>query len=107
MKRWLTLFLAMVCLLLAVGCEAPEEEPSRVYFIGAVVTVSESSLMVEVTDAGDCGLTVGTLASVSVRHFSGDTSVYHVGDLVRVEFNGLVQESYPVGIPTVYSIVKV
>lgn len=107
MKRWLTLFLAMVCLLLAVGCEVPEEEPSRVYFIGAVVTVSESSLMVEVTDAGDCGLTVGTPASVSVRHFSGDTSVYHVGDLVCVEFNGLVQESYPVGIPTVYSIVKV
>lgn len=114
MKRWLTFFLAVVCLLFAVGCESPEQSPeqvpeesSRVYFIGEVTYVSESSLMVDVTDAGDCGLTVGTPASVSLRNVPTTSSAYRVGDLVRVVFNGMVQESYPVGIPTVYSVDKV
>ena len=108
MKRVLALLLILTCMLFAIGCEEPQEnEPSHVYFIGTVESVSEASIMVEVTDAGDCGLTVGTPASVSLYALGENKPTLAVGDSVRVEFDGVVQESYPVGIPTVFSVVKV
>ena len=107
MKRLFAILLAVFCLTFAVGCDEAETDTAHVFLIGEVTSVNEYSLMVEVIDSGDCGLLVGTDASVSVRGLSEDLSLYRVGDRIRVEFDGVVQESYPVGISTVYDISKV
>jgi hypothetical protein len=106
MKRFFALLLLLSCVLCAVSCRnTVEDEPASVYFIGKVVSVHETSLMVEVTDSGDCGLAVGTPASVSLRNLANSTNAsYQEGSVIRVEFDGLVQESYPVGIPSVHKI---
>ena len=107
MKRLFAILLAVCCLTFVVGCDEAIVDRSSVFVIGEVTSVSEFGLMIEVTDSGDCGLSVGTLASVSLRGVSDDPSMYQVGDFVRVVFDGGVQESYPVGISTVYGITKI
>ena len=60
--------------------------------------------MVEVTDNGSSSLREGTAAHVSTD-LDGYTG-YTVGDSIRIEFDGMIQELYPPIIPNVVSIRK-
>ncbi len=69
-------------------------------FEAKVVEVLEKSLLVEVTESHDSLISVGTQVS-----FSSGGGVFKVGDRVKVTFDGVVQETYPVQLPDVLSII--
>ncbi|MBE6774498.1 MAG: hypothetical protein E7544_09835 [Ruminococcaceae bacterium] len=68
-------------------------------FEAKVIEVNENTMLIEVTDGMNSHLQTGNQANVSV----GDGS-YKEGDKVRVVFDGLVQESYPLQLPNVHEI---
>lgn len=76
-------------------------EPS-VYFVAKVVSSGEKSILVEVTDAGNSNISLGSEAWISSRIEQNiDYSSYAADDYVRVVFDGAVMESYPLQINTV------
>jgi len=110
MKRWLAVLMAALCVILLGACQEKlseeEADPTHVYFVAEVVELLDGSLMVRVTDPGDSGTAVGTDAALFLRNVTLPDGLCE-GDLIRVEFDGLVQESYPIGIPNIDSIVKI
>ena len=107
MKKMIAFILALVCMLGFVGCNASKDnhlqEPT-VFFVAKVTEVNEGYLFVEVTDKGSTSLKEGTTAHVSTN-FDGYTECV-VGDSIRIEFDGLMQEVYPPIIPNVIAISK-
>ena len=69
-------------------------------FEAKVVEVNGDSLLVEVTDSLDSLLSIGTRASLS----SGGIA-FEVGDSIKVTFDGVVQETYPVQLPNVLGVI--
>lgn len=61
---------------------------------------SDGVLLVEVTDTGSSGLSVGTQAEL---HSVG-MGAYEKDDTLKIIFDGVVQETYPVKIPNVLGI---
>ncbi len=61
---------------------------------------SDGVLLVEVTDTGSSGLSVGTQAEL---HSVG-MGAYVKDDILKIIFDGVVQETYPVKIPNVLGI---
>ena len=82
--------------------ESITEQP--VFFIAKITEVNESSLLVEVIDGGSTAFYKGTEVCVSTAFDA--YVVCAVGDSIRVEFDGLIQEVYPLVIPNVISIRK-
>ena len=68
-------------------------------FEALVIKVLDQSVLVEVTSEGTSGLSVGTQA-----YLSSDGDGAEAGDTVKVIFDGVVQETYPVQIPNVLGI---
>ena len=58
------------------------------------------ALLVEVTEPGSSGLSAGTQAYL----LSTGTEAYEKGDTLKIIFDGIVEETYPVRIPNVYGI---
>ena len=107
MKKMIAFILALVCMLGFVGCNASKDNhlnETSVYFIAKVTEVKEGYLFVEVTNNGSTSLREGTTAHVSTN-FDGYTECV-VGDNIRIEFDGLMQEVYPPIIPNVIAISK-
>jgi len=75
------------------------------FFSAKVMEVSEGSILVEVTDTGSTAFTIGLSVHVSTN-FDGYTDCA-IGDVVKVSFDGLIQEIYPPIIPNVTAIVKI
>lgn len=75
-------------------------EPAGLTFEAKVVEVLENSLLIEVTEKGSSLLSTGTEAYISVD----DGNAYSVGDELKITFDGVVQETYPVKIPNVLGI---
>jgi hypothetical protein len=71
----------------------------RMYFDARVVEILEGTILVEVTEAGSSYLTPGMPA-----YLRTEDGKLAVGDHVRVTFDGMVQESYPVQIPHISNI---
>ena len=61
---------------------------------------SDGVLLVEVTDMGSSGLSVGTQAEL----LSVGMGAYEKDDTLKIIFDGTIQETYPVKIPNVYGI---
>ena len=72
------------------------------YFEAKVVEVLEETVLVEITEAGSSYLTPGTPAYLRVQDRE-----FAAGDQIRVVFDGMVQESYPVQIPHIYEMTVV
>lgn len=70
-------------------------------FEGKIIELNGNQLLVEVTDSGDSLISVGTQVSFSAIAENG----YEKGDSVKVTFDGVVQETYPLRIPNVLDIV--
>ena len=71
----------------------------RMYFDARVVEILEGTILVEVTDTGSSNLMTGTPA-----YLKTEGKGISVGDRIRVLFDGLVEESYPVQIPHISNI---
>ena len=107
MKKLTAFVFVLVCVLGLVGCNLRKDNNLNdvsVYFVAKVTEVNEGHLFVEVTDNGSSSLRKGTTAHVSTN-FDGYTECA-VGDSIRIEFDGLMQEVYPPIIPNVIAISK-
>lgn len=77
------------------------------FFTARVTEVSDSYLLVEVTDRGNSGISEGSPATVSKNVTSADGCPdVAAGEYVRVVFDGTVMEKYPLSLGTVYRIYK-
>lgn len=68
-------------------------------FEALVIKVLDKSILVEVTAEGTSSLSVGTQA-----YLSTDVKGCEAGDTVKVIFDGIVEETYPVRIPNVLGV---
>lgn len=111
MTRWLRSAAVIVLCAMAVslaGCGEEKATPSEdggAYFTGEVTGVSNSTVLVKVTDSGNSGISKGSEAEVSVSETDGDFPEYEIGDTVRISFDGEVMETYPLRIKSVSEIV--
>ena len=110
MKKLFVFVLALVLAVSLVACgkgesnngaKISETNGDDYYFKAKVVEVNGTTLLVEVTEVGRAGLSVGSLVS-----FSRDAE-FEVGDTVKVVFDGVIQETYPCQLPNVYSVTKI
>ena len=98
MKRAVT-FLALFCLLILPGCSRRSmdyiiaNEPS---LTGIVNTVTADSILIE-NEAGEYWVSLDVESKDSMTHFS-------IGDEVVVYYDGMIAETYPMQINTVYAI---
>lgn len=92
MKKLIAFVLALVCVLGLVGCNAKSNEVVE-DFVGIVTNVSESntSYIVKVIDIGSSHLEFGDI--VAVQTVDKIRPEHSVNDYIRVEFNGVVEET--------------
>lgn len=105
MKKVFLWLMTLICLFSLFGCTAKEPAASSdptAYFIAKITEVSDGRLFAEVTDSGITALEIGTPVYVSTD-FEGYTE-RTAGEVIRVEFNTVIQESYPPIIPYVTAI---
>ena len=99
MKKVIAFVLAWICVLGLVGCNHRSmndiigKEPS---ITGIVKETQEHAILIE-NDNGQYWVSVKVENKDSMTHF-------HIGDEVVVYYNGIVAESYPMQINTVYAI---
>ncbi len=76
--------------------------PKGVYhFEALVIKVNDSSVLVEVTAQDDSGLSVGTQVTFAVN---AENETFEAGDKLKVSYDGVVQETYPLQISNVFGI---
>ena len=108
MKKFAAILLLVACVFSLCACwTSPKDsgDAMQMYFEARVTELHEERLLAEVTEKGDTALEPGTPVYV-VTTFEGYKPC-DVGDVIRVEFNSVIQESYPPIIPYVTNIVKV
>ena len=111
MKKLISLFLVLVCVLGLCACNKNEDihfdETNSAFFIAKVTGVYENYLLVEVTDKGNSSFAVGTSVEVSTMVTSADGCPNFVaGEYARIEFDGVVLEKYPPALGEVFKIYK-
>jgi len=75
------------------------ENTAEYSFEALVIKVLDKSILVEVTAEGTSSLSVGTQA-----YLSSDGDGCEAGDTVKVIFDGVIEETYPVRIPNVLGV---
>ena len=95
MKRLLPLILALACVLSLSACGG--EPGGQAYFNATVMAVNEGSAELECTDK---------LTSSTDTASSDGAPELAVGDAVRVVFDGLIMESYPIQLGTIFAIYR-
>lgn len=105
MKKLIILTFLLVGILGMVGCSSRnmndiiENEPS---ITGVVEEINEGSILISIQTEGYPG---GAKCSVSLdTENNGSMTHFNVGDEVVVYFDGVIAESYPLQIHTVYAI---
>ena len=99
MKKLIALVLALVCVLSLAGCNNRsmnyiiENEPS---ITGIVKETNDNSILIENED-GEYWVSLNVENEDSMTHFS-------IGDEVVVYYDGIIAESFPMQINTVYAI---
>lgn len=79
-----------------------ERQETEVYFVAKVVEPGEETLLVEITEAGNSHISLGSQAWISSHEESNVSySGYAAGDYVRICFDGMVMETYPLQINSV------
>lgn len=81
-----------------------DDGQTQTYFIGQVLEIYENSCLVAVTDSGSSYITVGTEVFVPTD-IEGSPELT-AGDHIKVVFDGMVAETYPLQIFTVFSVDK-
>ena len=99
MKKLIALVLALVCLLTLAACDTKsmnyiiQNEPS---ITGLVKDTGDRAILIE-NEVGEYWVSLDVENKDSMTHFS-------IGDEVTVYFDGMVAESSPMQISTVYAI---
>ena len=99
MRKTIALLLALICLLTLAGCNQRSmnaiiaNEPS---ITGLVKDTGDRAILIE-NDVGEYWVSLDVENKDSMTHFS-------IGDEVTVYFDGMVAESSPMQINTVYAI---
>jgi len=102
-KKFFLWGITVICLLSLFGCTAKKSSADpTAFFMAKITEVRDERLFAEVTDSGSTSLEVGTPVYVSTD-FEGYTECA-AGEVVRVDFNTVIQESYPPIIPYVTAI---
>lgn len=104
MKRLLPLILALACVLSLSACGG--EPGGQAYFNATVLSVNDGSAELECTERLTSGISVGERFTISTDAVSGGAPELAVGDAVRVEFDGLIMESYPIQLGTIFAIYR-
>ena len=99
MKKLIALLLSLICLLGLIGCSNKSmnyivaNEPN---ITGVVKEANEQSILIE-NEKGEYWVSLNVENKDSTTHFN-------LGDEVVVYYNGIIAESYPMQINTVYAI---
>ena len=103
MKRYIAVLLLLCTVLLAAcsgGAQSQPDDPDQPHFRGRVIEVTDAGYLLQVTDAGDRSVALGSNVLVEA-----DAGRYAVGDYLQVLFDGTVTKRYPpqiLGISAVY-----
>lgn len=98
-----------MCFFLLVACDNAGNDVGNdildPYFTGKVIEKYETSCLLEVIDIGNHNFAIGdkVIANTNVKN----CPEYKVGDQLKISFNGIVSETYPVQINKVYIVSKV
>lgn len=103
MKSLLPLILALACVLSLSACGS--EPGGKAYFNATILEVRDGAVELECTDKLTSGISVGERFTISTdTASSGGAPELAVGDAVRVVFDGLIMESYPIQLGTIFAI---
>lgn len=112
MNKLIALILSLACVISLVGCNNAEGNGMREDFVGMVTNINDdnTSYLVKVTDSGSSNLKVGD--RVIAQMVDGGNVECSVGDYIKIEFNGVVEEIIAVSIadkriPRVFAIEKI
>lgn len=106
MKKLLTILLCLTFMLTLGACGNKGNE-DKLYFIAKVIELKEETMLIEVTDKGNCGVGVGNQVTVSTEKISGaiaDDSTTVTDNYLYIEFDGTIMETYPLQLGEIYTI---
>lgn len=106
MKKLLTILLCLTIMLTLGACGNKADE-DKLYFIAKVIELKEETMLIEVTDKGNCGVGVGNQVTVSTEKIAGaiaDDSATVTNNYLYIEFDGTIMESYPLQLGEIYRI---
>ena len=106
MNKFLSILLVITCLLTLGACGV-KDNGAKPYLIGKVVELKEETMLIEVTDKGNCGVGVGDPIYVSTEKIVGvlDNDRKAVTDnYLRIEFDGVFLESSPAQLHQIYKV---
>ena len=93
MKRYLSIILSILCILLFIGCgknvEHETETPSQDYFNAIVLEIKNGVVLAECTECESGVISVGSQVSVNLDTVSSEEiPLLVVGDTIRVVYIG-------------------
>ena len=110
MKKLIALLLSLVCVLGLCACNSKKDIPfddTGVFFVGKVIEVYDSYLLVEVTDKGNTSFSIGARLEVSTNVSSADgCSNFVAEEYAKILYDGKVATENPPGRLEAYSIYK-
>lgn len=81
------------------------QEKEQVYFDATVLEVKKKSIKVKCSDSFDSGIPVDEEFSVTTNRVeSGELPDLNAGDHIRIVFDGIIKESYPLQLGNVFAI---
>ena len=81
------------------------QEKEQVYFDATVLVVKKKSIKVKCSESFDSGIPVDEEFSVTTNRVeSGELPDLNAGDHIRIVFDGIIKESYPLQLGNVFAI---
>ena len=81
------------------------QEKEQVYFDATVLEVKKKSIKVKCSESFDSGIPVDEEFSVTTNRVeSGELPDLNAGDHIRIAFDGIIKESYPLQLGNVFAI---
>ena len=81
------------------------QEKEQVYFDATVLEVTKKSIKVKCSESFDSGIPVDEEFSVTTNKVeSGELPDLNAGDHIRIVFDGIIKESYPLQLGNVFAI---
>lgn len=81
------------------------QEKEQVYFDATVLEVKKKSIKVKCSESFDSGIPVDAEFSVTTNRVeSGELPDLNAGDHIRIVFDGIIKESYPLQLGNVFAI---
>ncbi len=110
MRKLIVLVLASVCFLGLCACNSNQTvvcDDTAAFFVAKVVEIKETTMLVEVTYKGNCGVSEGDIVSVSTEKIAGilanDPSIV-TDNYVRIEFDGNITITVPLRLGKIIKI---